>query len=96
MYEPPFDPSPRTDSDQLTWRRVLANFALAAVMSFGIWAVSYPVYAAVLVAGTTLAVVATRRARRLARCVEECRGLAMDLPGTVDITVTWGSRCDAC
>lgn len=96
MYEPPSDPSTRTDADRLTWRRVLASYAMLAAFPLLLWAVSDPLAAGLAVAGSAGAVVTTRHARRLARCVEECRGLAVDLPGTVDVTVTWEAGCDAC
>jgi hypothetical protein len=96
MYEPPSDPSVRTDSDRLTWQRVLASYAMMAAFPLLLWAVSEPVTAGLLIAGSAGAVVVTTHARRLARCVEECRGLVLDLPGTVDVTVTWEADCDAC
>jgi|GEM_PF-1019363 Flp pilus assembly protein TadB len=96
MYEPPSDPSARTGSERLTWRRVAVSYAMMAAVPVLLWAASDPLAAGVAVAGGAGAVVATRHARQLARCVEECRGLAVDLPGTVDVTVTWGQRCDAC
>lgn len=96
MYEPPSDPNARTDSDRLTWRRVAASYAMMAAIPLLLWAVSAPLTAGALAAGGAGAVAATKRARRLARCVEECRGLAVDLPGTVDVTVTWEAGCGTC
>lgn len=96
MYEPPFDPSPRTDFDRLTWRRVLASYAMMAAIPVLLWAASAPLAAGVAAAGGAGAAIATKHARRLARCVEECRGLALDLPGTVDVAVTWQADCDGC
>jgi hypothetical protein len=96
MYEPPSDSNARTDSDRLTWRRVVVSYAMMAAIPVLLWAVGEPVTAGLLAAGGAGAVVATTRARRLSRCVEHCEGLAADLPGTVDVTVTWDASCDAC
>ena len=96
MYEPPSDSNARTDADRLTWRRVLVSYAMAAAIPVLLWGASEPVTAGLVAAGTAGGAVATTRARRLARCVEECEGLVADLPGTVDVTVTWGASCDTC
>lgn len=96
MYEPPSDPTARTDADRLTWRRVLVSYAMMAAIPLVLWAVSEPVTAGLVAAGSAGVAVATTHARRLARCVEQCEGLAADLPGTVDVAVTWGAGCETC
>ena len=96
MYEPPSDPSARIDPNRLTWRRVLVSYAMMAAIPFLLWAVSDPLAAGLTVAGSAGAVVATKHARRLAHCIEECQELALDLPGTVGVTVTWGASCETC
>lgn len=96
MHAPPTDPRDRTDYDRLTWRRVLVSYALMAAIPVLLWAASSPLAAGLVAAGSAGAVVTTRQARRLARCVRTCRRLAVDLPGTVRLTVDWGSRCDTC
>jgi hypothetical protein len=96
MHGPSSDTSARIDPDDLTWRRVLASYAMMAVLPFALWAVSDPVGAGFALTAGAGAVVTAQHARRLARCVDECRGLAFDLPGSVDVAVTWEADSDAC
>lgn len=90
------DPRERTAYGRLTWTGVLASYALAAAIPVLFWAASDPVAAGVVIAASAFVAVTARRARRLARCVRACEGLAFDLPGTVSVTVDWTPTTDVC
>jgi hypothetical protein len=90
MPVPPTDPRRRTADDHLTWADVAASYA--AMLGFVVlfWAVSEPFAAAVAAVAVAVTIAAAQRVRWLARCVDECRALAVDLPGDVSVTVAWG------
>ncbi|WP_336034280.1 hypothetical protein [Halobacterium yunchengense] len=90
MSLPPTADSTRTALERLSWTDVAASYALAPVLAVLVWAASAPLAAAASALVLATAVVLGRRARRLARCVEQCRALAYDLPGGVQVAVSWG------
>jgi hypothetical protein len=63
------------------------SYALAAAIPLSLWAISRPLPGAVAVAAVGGLFVAARRVRRLVRCLRDCRGFAVDLFGSVRITV---------
>lgn len=90
MPVPPFDPRSRPPIDRLTWTDIAASYAAVFGVVALLWATSAPMTAAALAVAVTVTVAAARRVRRLARCVEQCRGLALDFPGSIRVTVAWG------
>lgn len=94
MQQSPTDPPDRLTYRRVTWNDVAVTFALLAAIPLLFWAASDPLAAGVALAAVATATVAARRARRLARCVRACCGLAVDLPGTVRVTVAWEPDCD--
>jgi xanthosine utilization system XapX-like protein len=63
------------------------SYALAAAIPLSLWAISRPLPGAVAVVAVGGLFVAARRVRRLVRCLRDCRGFAVDLFGSVRITV---------
>jgi len=94
MHDSP-DPHERTRYDRLTWQKVLASYAMAAAIPVLLWDASGPVAAGVVAATAAFVAVTARRARKLARCVQRCKGLVLDLPGNVSVTVAWGPTCNS-
>lgn len=90
MPVPPIDPRSRPPSDRLTWTDVAASYVAIFGVFALLWAASAPLTAVALAVAVAVTVAAARRVRRLARCVEHCRGLAVDFPGSVRVTVAWG------
>lgn len=90
MPVPPIDPRFRPPADRLTWTDIAASYAAMFGVVALVWATSAPVTAAALAVAAAATVAVARRVRRLARCVEQCRGLALDFPGSVRVTVAWG------
>ncbi len=73
-------------------RTVAAAHGLAAAVPLLLWAASAPVVAAAVVGGLAGAGLVIRRAARLAACLADCGGFAVDVGGLVRIRVT-RSRC---
>lgn len=98
MPVPPTEPPRRTADDHLTWTDVATTYAAAFGFLVLLWAASEPVAAAVGAVTVAVSIATARRVRWLARCVDECRALAVDLPGDVSVTVAWGDlvRCRQC
>jgi hypothetical protein len=94
MPKPTSDSYDRSTYYRITWRGVLVSYAMAAAIPVLLWAGSDPAAAALALAGAAGAFVAARYARRVARCVDQCRGVAFDLPGRVRVTVAWTEACD--
>jgi hypothetical protein len=90
MPVPPTDSRRRTATDHLTWADVAASYAAMFGFVVLFWAVSAPFAAALGAVAVAVTIAAARRVRWLARCVDECRALAVDLPGDVSVTVAWG------
>lgn len=88
MHRPPFDPRRRPAHNHPTWRGVLASVVLLAVLPVAFWTVAHPFAGAALLAVGVGAFVAVRRATLLARCLAECGEFAVDLGGSLRITVT--------
>jgi len=93
MPRSPRDSHDRPPYRRISWRDVLAAYVLAAAIPLALWAASAPLAAGSGLAVSGVGVLGARRARRLARCVRDCRGLELDLPGTVSVTVTWRQDC---
>lgn len=90
MPVPPTDPRRRTADDNLTWADVAASYAAMFGFVVLLWAVSAPFAAALGAVAVAVTIAVARRVHWLARCVDECRALAFDLPGDVSVTVAWG------
>lgn len=93
MYGPPSDPRDRSPFDRLSWRSVLAAYAIGAAVPPMLWVVSHPAAGVVVLTVVVVLIVGARRAVRVARCFYDCRGFTFDLGGRVRITVT-RSRID--
>lgn len=90
MPVPPTDPPRRTAADHLTWTDVAASYATMLGFLVLLWAASAPFAAAVGALAVAVSFATAQRVRWLVRCVDDCRALAVDLPGDVSVTVAWG------
>lgn len=90
MPVPPTAPPRRTAADHLTWTDVAVTYAALLGFIVLVWAASEPVAAAAGAVAVAVSIALARRVRWLVRCVDECRALAVDLPGDVSVTVAWG------
>lgn len=94
MHRAP-DPRDRTGIERLSWRSVLAGYAVMAVLLLSLWAISHPVAGAAVIVAVVGLHAAARRAVRLARCLRVCREFTVDLGGRVRVTVTRTGAGDA-
>lgn len=83
MHRLPFDPPSRRP----TWRGAAAGLALVAAVPPTLWAFENPLAAAALLALAVGLVAGARRVAWLARCLRDCDGLRVDLPGRVRVTI---------
>lgn len=90
MPVPPTDPPRRTADDHLTWTDIAEMYAAMIGFFVLLWAASHPIAAAAGAVAVAVSIALARRVRWLVRCVDECRALAVDLPGDVSVTVAWG------
>lgn len=95
-YRPPLAPRTRLTPVEPTWRSILASCATIAAVPVLLWLANRPLAGAVALAVVAGLAVGAGRARRLAHCLGECRGIAFDLVGNVRITVTWSPADDSC
>lgn len=96
MYRPPLAPRTRPAPAEPTWRAILATYATVAAVPVLLWLAARPLAGGVALAVAAGLLVGAGRARRLTRCVRQCRGIAFDLVGAVRITVTWDTADDPC
>ena len=82
-------------NDTATTEIYTVPYTLSLHDALPIWAASGPVAAGVVAATAAFVAVTARRARKLARCVQRCKGLVLDLPGNVSVTVAWGPTCNS-
>lgn len=94
MHKPTRDPTDSGTYRTVSWKNVLSSYALVAAIPVLLWAISDPLAAVLAATAVATAVVATGYARRLARCVDQCRGFAFDLPRAGRVTVCWTEACD--
>lgn len=93
---PPLAPRTRLAPAEPSWRAILASYATIVAIPVLLWVTSRPLAGGVALAVAAGLLVGAGRARRLARCVRRCRGIAFDLVGDVRITVTWAPAHDSC
>jgi hypothetical protein len=93
MYDPNADPTDRRTNRSLSWTNVLLTYALAAAIPVLLWAVSSPGAAVLTVTVVAAASFAVRYTRRLARCVDKCRGVSFTVPRTARVSVCWAESC---
>lgn len=96
MYAPPPDHRMLPAVAPPTWRRILASTVVVTTVPFVLWFASQPVTGVVVLA-TVLAIgMAARGTVRLARCLADCGGFALDLGGCLQIIVTRTDANDWC
>lgn len=93
MYDPRADPTDRRTNRSLTWTNVLLTYALAAAVPVLLWAVSDPGAAVLTATVATTAFVATRYTRKLARCIDQCRSITVNVPRSGQLSLCWGQSC---
>jgi Flp pilus assembly protein TadB len=93
MTRPPLDPRNRPLSQHPPGKAVLVSWAMMAAVFLLVWAASRPWLGALALAAGVGLVVLGRRARRLARCLRECRRLVVPLGRHGYVTVGWARGC---
>lgn len=88
MYRLRPDPRAPAAHQHPTWRSLVGSVATLALVPLGLWVVSQPLAAAIVLAAVTGLLLGVRRVNRLVRCFQVCQGLTWDLGGLARITVT--------
>ena len=96
MYEPPPTTTDRSPETQLTWRSILAAYAVAAAVPLALWIAANPLAGVVALAAIASLAVGVLRAVRAGHCLATCRKLTFDLVGGVRVTIARPHTNDAC